>query len=167
MIRAMTEGSPNRVWRHRCETFCLIAWHNAVRGPANAALIWMKSTMATQRKEIQMNATIKRNAKRCGLVIAAIAGMAMSVYAGHRVLCGNCRGKGWFQTRCVYCSGTGQVACSVCNGRGSVGAPGCIPVPCGCTYGKRICWSCTGTGIGEDLIKCRQCEGTGSYFLND
>ena len=53
-----------------------------------------------------------------GLVVAAIAGIAMSVYAGYQVLCSNCKGKGWFQTRCVYWIGTGQVVCSVCNGRG-------------------------------------------------
>lgn len=114
-----------------------------------------------------MKVSIKKNAKKHGLVIAVIAGIAMSVFAGHRVLCRNCNGKGWFTTRCVYCNGTGQVACSVCNGRGSVGAPGCIPVPCGCTYGKRICWNCTGTGIGDDLIKCKQCDGSGSYFVDD
>lgn len=114
-----------------------------------------------------MKASIKKNAKRYGLAIAAIAGIAMSAYAGHRVLCSNCRGKGWFTTRCVYCSGTGQVTCGVCNGRGSVAAPGCFAVPCGCDYGKKICWNCMGTGNGEDLIKCKQCDGHGSYLVDD
>ena len=110
---------------------------------------------------------MNKKVKRVGFVIAAIAGIAMSVYAGHRVLCSNCKGKGWFQTRCVYCNGTGQVVCGVCHGRGSVAAPGCLPIPCGCNGGRSICWSCTGTGIGEDLIKCKQCDGTGSYFVGD
>ena len=52
-------------------------------------------------------------------------------------------------------------------GGGSMGAPGCISVPCGCIYGKRICWNCTGTGIGDDLIRCKQCDGSGSYFTDD
>jgi len=138
-----------------------------VRPSANATLIQVKPTTATQRKEIKMKLSIKNNAKRFGLVIAVTAGIAMSVYAGHRVLCGNCRGQGWFTTQCVYCSGTGQVTCSTCNGRGIVTAPGCFGITCGCDYGKKICWNCCGTGRGEDLIKCKECSGRGSYLVDD
>ena len=86
---------------------------------------------------------------------------------GHRVLCRNCKGEGCFSTRCVYCSGTGQVVCSTCNGRGTFAAPGCLPMVCGCNNGMSICWRCTGSGLGSDQIKCKHCDGNGSYFVDD
>ena len=84
-----------------------------------------------------------------------------------RVLCSNCKGDGWFSTPCVYCSGTGQVVCPTCNGDGTFAAPGCLSMVCGCNNGKSICWRCTGSGLGRERTKCKQCDGNGSYFVND
>ena len=94
-------------------------------------------------------------------------GPVRKIVDGHRVLCSNCKGEGWFSTRCVYCSRKGQVVCSTCNGQRTFAAPGCLPMVCGCNNGMSICWRCTGSGLGNDMIKCKQCDGNGSYLVND
>lgn len=101
--------------------------------------------------------------------IVAIVGVVMSAYAAHRVLCNNCKGKGWFSTKCVYCNGTGAVVCSSCNGSMIYRPPSGIgfPMACDCHAGKKFCWHCHGTGIGKELIKCKRCDGVGSYLVED
>ena len=106
---------------------------------------------------------------RCLVAIVAIVGVVMSVCAAHRVLCSNCKGKGYFSTKCVYCNGTGAVVCDSCNGSGTYRPPSGIgfPMVCGCHNGRKLCWHCTGTGLGTELIQCKQCKGVGSYLVED
>lgn len=106
---------------------------------------------------------------RCLVAIVAIVGVVMSVCAAHRVLCSNCKGKGYFHTKCVYCNGTGAVVCGSCNGSGIYRPPSGIGLPmvCDCHNGRKLCWHCTGTGLGTEQIECKQCKGHGSYLVED
>ena len=87
----------------------------------------------------------------------------------HRVLCCDCKGKGYFSTKCVYCNGVGSVVCEHCQGSGILCPRNGLgmSLPCGCTNGRELCWRCGGTGLSSEIIRCKRCDGHGSYLVGD
>ena len=92
---------------------------------------------------------VRTTCPRCG-------GKKRIMQLGSDMMCANCAGKGYFETRkwglCGACAGKGIVDCSACGGTG-------VCLSCNGTGHNPHCAYCGGTGIIHH--KCAKCSGQG------